>query len=469
MDEPGEYRMNWLQKIWHNWSEDRVLGNVIKNSGYLFSSNTLGMAFTAVQAFLTPLLLGPTFLGALGMITTYASSINRLLSFRMTEVVIKNAGQEIARDHRQEAAAIIKVAGMTEALTSLVAYGVLAVFAPILANVIFRDPLIQASAISTQIMLSWILIYGLSVIASIVFETSTAILQLGNHFKSQAYLNLIQAAVVTAGIVFAFVTKGGIVTVLLAYLAGKIVLGFGTMILAWIWVKPLVGEGWWKTPLSFIPDKKKLGIFAINTNLSATLNTVFRDSEQLWVGLLVTTTFAGYFRFALTILNVVVLPISPFINTTFPQISRSIAQREWERLKNLLKRTSVIAAIWSGACLLGFALLGPIFFNWFKQGAFLPSYPVGLVLFIGITIPNILFWNRPLILCFGDSRYPLLVTLYTGIIKTGLMFLLVPTFGILVQAALLSAYGLSSALIIALKGLKEMRKAEAIPVQASAA
>jgi hypothetical protein len=62
-----------------------------------------------------------------------------------------------------------------------------------------------------------------------------------------------------------------------------------------------------------------------------------------------------------------------------------------------------------------------------------------------------------------------LVTLYTGIIKTGLMFLLVPTFGILVQAALLSAYGLSSALIIALKGLKEMRKAEAIPVQASAA
>ena len=458
--------MNWLRKIWHNWCQDKVLGNVIKNSSYLFSSNTLGMALTAAQAFLTALRLGPTFYGAVGMITTYASSINRLLSFRMTEVVIKNAGQEIARDHQQEAAAIIKAAGITEGLTSLVAYGVLALLASVMANVILRDPMFLGSSITTQDMAIWILIYGLSVIASIVFETSTAILQLGNHFKSQAYLNLIQVVVVTAGIVFAFVTKGGIIAVLLAYLAGKVILGFGTIILAWIWVKPLVGEGWWKTPLSVIPDKKKLGIFAINTNLSATLNTIFRDSEQLWVGLLVNTTFAGYFRFAYTILNVVVLPITPFINTTFPQISRSIARREWERLKNLLKRTSVIAAIWSGACLLGFVLLGPVFFNWFKQGAYLLSYPVGLVLFIGITIPNILFWNRPLILCFGDSRYPLLITLYTGIVKTGLMFLLVPTFGILVQAALLSAYGLSSALIIALKGLKEMRKTEAIPIQA---
>jgi O-antigen/teichoic acid export membrane protein len=460
--------MNWFQKIWHNWRQDRVLGNVIKNSGYLFSSNTIGMALSALQTFLTALLLGPTFLGAMGMITTYASSINRLLSFRMSEVVIKNAGQEIARDHKQEASAIIKVAGITEALTSLVAYGVLVIFAPLLAKVIFRDPLIQASGYSTLNLLSWILIYGLSVIASIVFETSTAILQLGNHFKSQAYLNLVQAVVVTAGITLAVVTKGGIFTILLAYLAGKIILGFGTMILAWIWVKPLVGKGWWKTPLSFIPDKRKLGIFAINTNISATLNTVFRDSEQLWVGLLVNTTFAGYYKFAYAILNVVVLPISPFINTTFPQISRSIARREWERLKDLLKRTSTIAAIWSGACLLGFLLAGPLFFNWFKQGAYLPSFPVGLVLFIGITIPNILFWNRPLILCFGDSRYPLLVTLFTGIAKTGLMFLLVPTFGILVQAALLSAYGLSSALIIALKGLSEMHKAEAISVEAGA-
>ena len=461
--------MNWLRKIWHNWRQDKVLGNVIKNSGYLFGSNTIGMGLTTIQTFLTALLLGPTFYGAVGMITTYASSINRLLSFRMTEVVIKNAGQEIARDHRREAAAIIKAAGITEALTSIVAYIVLALLASFLAKIILRDPLFQGSAITLQDMLSWILIYGLSVIASIVFETSTAILQLGNHFKSQAYLNLIQSVVVTVGIVFAFIFKGGIIAILLAYLAGKVILGFGTLILAWIWVKSLIGEEWWKTPLSFIPDKKKLAVFAINTNLSATLNTVFRDSEQLWVGMLVNTTFAGYYKFAYAILNVVVLPITPFINTTFPQISSSIAKKEWERLKNLLKRTSIVAAIWSGACLLGFILLGPVFFNWFKQGAYLPSFPVGLVLFIGITIPNILFWNRPLILCFGDSRYPLLVTLNTGVIKTGLMFLLVPTFGILVQAALLSAYGLSSAFIIALKGLKEMHKAEATPAEGGAA
>lgn len=453
--------MSWLQNLWDSWRRDLVLGKVIKNSGYLFSGNTIGMGLNFIQSVLTALLLGPTFLGAVGMITTYASSINRLLSFRMTEVVIKNAGQEIARKNKQGAAAIIKAAGITEALTSLVAFIVLALLASILAKIILRDPIFQENTISTQEMLSWILIYGLSVIASIVFETSTAILQLGDHFKSQAYLNLIQSAVVTLGIGFAFIYKGEILAILLIYLAGKVILGFGSMILAWIWVKPLVGEGWWKTPLSLIPDKRKLAIFAINTNISATLNTVFRDSEQLWIGMLVNTTFAGYYKFALAILNVVVLPITPFINTTFPLISSSIVEREWKRLKNLLKQTSTIAAIWSGICLLGFMLVGPLFFQWFKQGDYFPSFAVGLVLFIGITIPNILFWNRPLILCFGDSRYPMLVTLITGVIKTGLMFLLVPIFGILMQAGLLSAYGLSSALIIALRGLKEMRRAEA--------
>jgi O-antigen/teichoic acid export membrane protein len=244
--------------------------------------------------------------------------------------------------------------------------------------------------------------------------------------------------------------------------------GLGTMILAWIWVKSLVGEGWWKTPLNFIPHKKKLAIFAINTNISQTLNTLFRDNEQLWLGLLGSVTLAGYYRLALQILQVGEMPILSIINTTFPLISSSIAKREWKRLRNLLKQTSTIAAIWSGACLLGFLLLGPVFFHWYKQGAYLPTFPVGIILFIGIIIPNILFWNRPLILCFGDSRYPLLITLITGFVKTGLMFLLVPTFGILVQAALLSAYGLSSALIIAMKGLKEMRKAEALTMEAGA-
>ncbi len=442
--------MSKLKRIWETWKQDKVLGNVIRNSGYLFSSNTISMGLSSVQGILSALLLGPLYYGWLGIIVKYASSVNRLLSFRMTEVVIKNAGQEIDLGHKDQAAAVIKLAGITEAITSLIAYGVLALLAPLAAKFIIRD----------LTVIPWVRIYGVSLIASIMFETSTAILQLGNHYRSQAVLNLAQSILTAGWITVAFILKGGIYSVLMGYLAGKLLLGLGTLTLALRWIKPLLGEGWWKVPLSLIKNKQKLAGFAISTNLSGTLNTVVRDSEELWLGLLVSPTVAGYYKFALAILNIIIMPISPFINTTFPQISSSVAKREWERLKNLLKRTSSLAAIWSGICLVGLVAAGPWFFQWFKQGAFAPAFPVVLILFLGVTVPNILFWNRPLVLSFGDATYPLLVTSVIGALKTGLMFLLVPTLGILAQAGLLSGYGLISASIIAWNGWGRIKRAE---------
>jgi O-antigen/teichoic acid export membrane protein len=443
--------MSKLNRIWETWKQDKVLGNVVRNSGYLFSSNTISMGLSAVQGILSALLLGPLYYGWLGIIVKYASSVNRLLSFRMTEVVIKNAGQEIDLGRRDQAAAIIKLAGITEAFTSLIAYGVLALLAPLAVKYIIRGD---------ATVIPWVLIYGLSVISSIVFETSTAILQLGNHYRSQAVLNLAQSILTAGWITVAFIFKGGVYSVLMGYLAGKLLLGLGTVILALYWIKPLLGEGWWKAPLRLITHKRKLAGFAISTNLSGTLNTVVRDSEELWLALLVSPITAGYYKFALAILNIIIMPISPFINTTFPQISSSVAKREWERLKNLLKRTSSITAIWSGICFIGLVTAGPWFFQWFKQGAFAPAFPVVLILFFGVTVPNILFWNRPLVLSFGDATYPLVVTSIIGAVKTGLMFLLVPTLGVLAQAGVLSGYGLISASIIAWNGWGRVKRAE---------
>ena len=83
--------MSKLKRIWEAWKQDKALGNVVRNSGYLFSSNTISMGLSAVQGILSALLLGPLYYGWLGIIVKYASSVNRLLSFRMTEVVIKKA------------------------------------------------------------------------------------------------------------------------------------------------------------------------------------------------------------------------------------------------------------------------------------------------------------------------------------------------------------------------------------------
>ncbi|MEA4907072.1 MAG: lipopolysaccharide biosynthesis protein [Chloroflexi bacterium] len=435
---------------WRAWREDNLLQGVIRNTGYLFSSNTISMVLASLQGILAAVLLGPAAYGALGVITQYASTVNRLLSFRMGEVVIKYAGQHIQMGRRQEAAAVIKLAALAEALTSVVAYGLLALTAPLAARWIVKD-------VSTT---SIILLYGLALLANLVTETSTAVLQIGGHFRSQALLTLMQNVLTAAWIGVAYLTHGGLYQVLMAYLAGKLLFGVGIALAAGRWMTPMLGPGWQRAPLSLIQGKRKLLTFAVSTNLSGTINLVVRDSEVLWAGFLFTTREAGYYKFAQAMMNIILMPITPFINTTFPEISRQVAARSWAALRRLLRRTSLVAAVWTAACAAGLLLLGPWVLGWLKDGAYLPSLPGMLVLLAGFGTANVLFWNRPLLLSFGMPNYPLGVTATAGALKTVLMLTVARPFGYVAQAVLLSGYFIVSVGLIVRRGLVELRRAE---------
>jgi O-antigen/teichoic acid export membrane protein len=443
--------MNYFRKLWNTWKQDKVLGVVMRNTGYLFSGNALSMGLTAIQGFLAAAMLGPANYGMLGIITVFASSVNRLLSFRMGDVVVKYAGQYLALGQKDKAAAVIKAAGITEGLTSITAYLVLALLAPLAATYFVHDPT----------TVPWILFYGLSLLGALIAETSTAVLQVGNHFRSQAFLVFLQSAATTGWIAVAFFTKGDVFEVLNAYLAGKLIYNIGLTVMAVMWTTPLLGKGWWKMPFSLIDNKGQVAKYAVSTNLSSTINTIIRDSEVMWVGFLTTPLQAGYYKFALAVINDAYLPINSFVSTTFPQIAQSVVRHEWKSLKRLLTRTSAISAVWNLACGVGLVVVGSWALGWYKGGAYLPALPAMLVLVVGMGIPNIFFWNRPLLLAFGKANYPLVVNTVVGAAKTVLMFALVPMYGFMTQTLLLSGYFLISVGMLTWRGLQEMRHAEA--------
>ncbi len=169
---------------WVNrWRQDHVLGRVVKNSGYLFTSNVI----SALLSILTANLLGVRIFGVLGIVISTVSNVNRLLSFRMGDVVVKYMGNHLAKDEKQAAAAIIKASALTEGITSILAYLILAALAPLAARYVADDP-------ST---LPLIMIYGLSILASITSETATGVLQwatLPHPGLSQSGESLVTAA-----------------------------------------------------------------------------------------------------------------------------------------------------------------------------------------------------------------------------------------------------------------------------------
>ena len=159
-------------------------------------------------------------------------------------------------------------------------------------------------------------------------------------------------------------------------------------------------------------------------------------------------------------MNIIVMPVTPLINTTFPQISSSVARNEWKPLRRLLRKTSLLALAWTLACAAGILLLGRPLLSWLKQGAYLPSLPAILILLVGYGVGNVLFWNRPLLLSLGLPNEPLKATAVIGALKTGLMFLLVRPLGYLAQAALLSGYFTVSMVWVVMRGLLELHQRE---------
>lgn len=447
-----------------NWGKDVVLKKVIGNSAYLFGSQ----AVSAVISILAANLLGVASFGELGVVISFVTNINRLLSFRMADFVVRYMGGFLAEGKQDKASAVLKVAALTEMTTSLVAYLVLVLLSGWGANSFAKDP-------STR---SLFLIYGIAILGNVMAETATGALQVTGHFKSQALLNLFESLLAAGLFLVVFLNQGGIFAVMLVYLAGKMVLGIGPVLLALYWLPKSLGKGWWRTPMrGNLPERKPMIRFALSSNFSSTVTILARDSEVLWVSYFFDTMVAGYFKVALAVINLVVMPITPFISTTFPEITRNVAKKQWSRLKQLLTRVTVISGTWTGAVAAGLLLLGRqlLFSPWTLFGreiyiykeAYGPAYNVLLVLLIGYGVANIFFWNRSLLLAFGEAEYPLKVSFLAMLGKVGLAFLIVPALGYMAEAALFSGYFVVSVGMMTIRGLGEIKERESYREAAS--
>ena len=456
------------------WWQDKLLRGVLKNTSYLFSSNTLSAVLSMVNSIFVTRLLGVDGLGLVTTVQTFASNINRFLSFRMSEVVVKYLGQALANNAgidgeethsnvgvlpdyppNQRAAAIVKGIGMIEAATSILAYLILVLLSPWAARVFLKDPSLAAL----------FPIYGLMLLANLVYETSAGVLQTFKRFNWLGTINTIQSIITVILIVLAFIFHRDVLFILGAYLLGKSFSGISIAILAFRQMNHSFGSRWWHTSVRQVDDWRSILGFAVNTNLNGTLNLVTRDNAPLYLAALspanVTQAYVGYFKLGLSIINFVTLPIDPFIWPTYAEITRTIASRQWQKTRRLLKQVSAIASAWTIAAAAGIALLGWWLIPLVYGPSASPVYPVVLILLVGYGTANIFNWNRPLMLAFGKPSYPLLVALGVGVIEILLILGLVPKGGYLVMAAILSAYLAVSVGLIAWKGWRLIRYHEA--------
>lgn len=444
----------WIRHSVARFLENPLIRRVLKNSGYLFSATGITAAISMVQGILVARLLGVAGFGVLGAITMFISVINKLASFRMSELVVKYVGQFMENGDHERAAAVFKAAAMVELLASLFAFALVWVLSPLGARYLAKDPA----------TVNWFVLYGLIVLANLISESSTGLLQIFDRFRNMAGLNIAQSLVTLSLIVVAYLTGGGLFGVLMAYLGGKTLGALGLTITALVEAARHWGRGWWNASLMRLrPLARELTHFAVSTNISASLSLINKDSELLWVSFLRGPTEAGYYKLALALANMVQMPVSPLPKATYPELSREVARRHWSNVRYILRQGSYLAGSYTLAASLGLLLVGRPLIAALYEPKFLPAYPALLILLIGFLVANTYYWNRTALLAIGLPDFPTKVNLVLAVLKIAGVLLLVPTYGYLASAGLLAGSYLLGVTVSVWRFKAEISRWENVP------
>ena len=439
---------------------NRLFGNeliqrVVKNSGYLFSATGVAAALSMLQSILVARLLGVTDFGILGTITLFTSVVNKFASFRMSELVIKYVGQYTVEGDDISAAAVFKSATILETLTSFFAFGLIWMLAPLGAQYIAKD-------VSTT---DWFILYGLIVLANFMAESSTGLLQIFDRYKFIAGITVGQSILTLSLIALVYINQGGLYEVVLAYMGGKIAGAIASAVAAVVLATQSWGIGWWRAPIGLLRDRRReLVRFAFSTNISATINLVNKDGELLWVSALTGPTGAGYYKLALSLVNLIHLPVSPLPQATYPELSREVAGKNWGNMRYVLRQGSLMAFAYTVAAGLFLLIFGKSLIAFFYTPEFLPSYPALLILIVGLLVANTFYWNRIALLSLGLAEYPAKINSIAAVLKIIGMLTIVPIYGYLGSAALLSGFYIFSVSLNVRKTFQELKIRRSEPI-----
>jgi O-antigen/teichoic acid export membrane protein len=346
-----------------------------------------------------------------------------------------------------------------ESATSVLAYGVLFALRHWAAATFADDP--AAAGLFA--------FYGLSILANLITQSATGVLQAFDRFDRLARYGFGQS-VVTAGVIAAafglwrwqpqIYASRLLMLTLTAYLLGKLYYGASLAVEAVCQSRAHLGAAWWRAPLRALPNPRGMLTFAASTNLNGTINLFTRDNIPLYLAALLSPTEVGYMKIAQGLITPILLVVNPFIWPTYTEITRSVSRGQWRTTRRVLRRVSlvtggIVALLGGGLALTGWWLIPRLY-----GAAAAPAYPALLILLVGYGFASVFQWNRPLLLALDKPAWPVGVAFAAGLLELFVIFTLASRYGYLMMAAALAGYFLLSIGGAVWLGLREIARRE---------
>jgi len=437
-----------LEQLYLRAFDSEFLRRIVKNSSYLVSATVLAAAMGMLQNSFQYRALGAAGIGLLAAVATFSNVINRFTSFRIDELVVKYVRLYEERRQHERAAAVYKLAALLEMSGSVAAFLLIMLLAP-LGVYLFSD----IAGVESIFIL-----YGSLVLINVFFDSSDGMLQVFNRFDVKSIIDISQGVVRLGLTVLVFLTGGGLREMILAELAGRLLRSMAVTAFALYTAGRQWGAGWWRTPISVLStERRSLLTFAFSTNLSATVSLVSKDSEDLWVNAFLGNVTGGFYSLARTLIGLLQIPVSPLPATTYPELSRAVAQDNWAAVRKVLGRGSLLAALYSIPVAIVLILFGrEVILLYTNDPGALPAYAPLVILVLGYTFANVFYWSRAALLAFNRPVYPTLVNFAGMLLKVAGIFLFA-SYGAVAFAALLSGYYVFTVSLSVLRVVADVR------------
>jgi O-antigen/teichoic acid export membrane protein len=399
------------------------------NSSWSAGADVVVAILAFLQSVLVVRLLGVQEYGLWGIATAFVSTVQQLTSCRIGEFVIKYLTDAVVSGRRDRQSASLTLAYSVTFASTILALVLAWWLSSFASTWLAKD----GNAAVFFRLFSWVLI------GSLAADVSTAVLQVAGRFRALSILQVLKAIVTIVGIALVALGQGGLAGVIYAVLIATATHTVVLHALASAFIVQRLGWDQWRSPRRvFAGEWNQVRTFLLSTNVTASVSVLTKDSDNLWLAYFRSPVEVAYYKLAYSLAHLPLAPVQALVQPTFRELASALAERDWPAARRLLRQTAWISAAWVTPAALATAILGPILVETFYGQEFLAAVPALLVLLIGLGVSNVWFWNRPVLLSLGDAQFLLRLSLVVLALKLGLVFLLVPAFGFIGNAALLT-------------------------------
>lgn len=394
---------------------------VLKNSGWVFGSQTVAYLGAFCQGIILARFLGPSDYGRLALVLTIVLAINQLFDSRSWEATIKYVAVYRAEGRVDKAAAVSKLALIVDSVTCVIAFAVLFSLATLASHYFLKN---EADANLVRLT-SVIILFG------IPNSVTISVLRLSDAYSWITYEKASNVAIRLAGVVIVVALGMKLADVLLVYVGAAAVSMSIYVVMLTKGAKRLGLPNLLTAKIASVSGElREIVPFLFYSNLNATFKLMQRNVDILLIGYFLVPAQVGLYKIARNLTDLFMFPVDPVNTVLYPEFADLFATKKAREARRIFRRVMWGFGSWAAVSLIVVILLGAVGVRVLYGARYLGAVPVLDWLAVGVAIGIASSSLYPMIVAMGDVRTAT-VSIATGsVAQIGVLALLLPRIGI---------------------------------------